>query len=78
MFLITAASTGGTNDFAERGIVGTSAGYCGYYGGDLMFQTFVETATPLPAALPLFATALEAMGLISRPTKRKAAAPAAA
>jgi hypothetical protein len=38
---------------------------------------FAQTATPLPAALPLFATGLGALGLLGWRRKRKAAALAA-
>lgn len=40
------------------------------------FQLGIPTATPLPAALPLFAGGLGAMGLLSRRKKRKAVAAA--
>lgn len=46
-------------------------------GQDAGFNTFVDpslAATPLPAALPLFATGLGALGLLGRRRKRKAAA----
>jgi hypothetical protein len=38
--------------------------------------TISTSATPLPAALPLFATGLGALGLLARRRKRKAALPA--
>jgi hypothetical protein len=44
------------------------------FGGDKIALTFVETsttATPLPAALPLFATGLGALGLLGWRRKRK-------
>jgi hypothetical protein len=44
---------------------------------DTITYTFTPTATPLPAALPLFATGLGAMGLFGWRRKRKAQAVAA-
>jgi uncharacterized protein (TIGR03118 family) len=38
----------------------------------------IQVATPIPAALPLFATGLGALGLLARRRKRKAAATSAA
>ena len=56
------------------GVLGTTT----YNGAALDFSTIaidtVGTATPLPAALPLFATGLGAMGLLGWRRKRKAQA----
>ena len=41
------------------------------------FQTFVDVSTPLPGALPLFATGLGALGLLGWRRKRKLPVPAA-
>lgn len=48
-----------------------------YNVDDLTINT-AETATPLPAALPLFATGLGVMGLLARRRKRKTSAALAA
>lgn len=62
----------------------TLTGYSGfkYIGLDNVSLDLVESApplaTPLPAALPLFATCLGAMGLLARRRKRKTASLAAA
>jgi hypothetical protein len=42
------------------------------------FSASLTSATPLPAALPLFAGGISVIGLIARRKKRKAAGPAAA
>jgi hypothetical protein len=46
--------------------------------GELTVTIVATSATPLPAALPLFATGLGALGLFGWRRKRKAAAPLAA
>jgi hypothetical protein len=50
---------------ASETLAGTTGFFGGYYIGS------IEAATPLPAALPLFATGLGALGLLGRRRKRK-------
>jgi len=53
-------------------------GQGGFFGTDAVLAQFVVTAsTPVPAALPLFATGLGALGLLGWRRKRKTAALAA-
>jgi hypothetical protein len=43
-------------------------------GGDIFLGPFTPTATPLPTALPLFATGIGGLGLLGWDRKRKAQA----
>jgi hypothetical protein len=61
-FVPNATDVTAGNDFDEIGATGFGVG------------TFALTATPLPAALPLFAGGLGMVGLLSRRKKRQAAA----
>ena len=54
-----------------------SAGYV-YQSGQFSYWTYGPRPAPLPAALPLFATGLGALGLLGWRRKRKAAADIAA
>jgi hypothetical protein len=69
----------GGADFIINTDVGINS-FTAFTGGDADFRTFVDTgtsaATPLPAALPLFATGLGALGLFGWRRKRKAQAAA--
>ncbi len=68
---ITTTFNGGLVTIADA-IAGYDVG--GYWGD---FNNITTSATPLPAALPLFATGLGAMGLFGWRRKRKNAAPLA-
>ena len=77
----SALSDGATWDDATLASLGLTAGTYVWTYGSLADQTFTldivaPTATPLPAALPVFATGLGAVGLFGWRRKRKA--PAAA
>jgi hypothetical protein len=64
----------------EGGLVGlvTYFGPWGFSNGSTdTFLTLTPLATPLPGALPLFATGLGALGLLGWRRKKKAAALAA-
>jgi hypothetical protein len=58
----------------------TTSGYIFYYDNELedasgtITSTLAPAATPIPAALPLFASGLGAIGLLARRRKRKAQA----
>ena len=58
----------------------TTGGFIFYYDNELedaagtITSTLAPTTTPVPAALPLFASGLGAMGLLARRRKRKAQA----
>jgi hypothetical protein len=70
----------GTSPF--RFDLATTSGYIFYYDNELedasgtITSTLAPAATPIPAALPLFASGLGAMGLIAGRRKRKAQAAA--
>jgi len=65
------------NSFTQLyiGLNGNGVTHGGWLGNvQYLDLTFTETVIPLPAALPLFATALAGMGLLGWRRKRKAAA----
>jgi uncharacterized protein (TIGR03118 family) len=64
--LLTALAFGNGNSFSSNALLFTA--------GDGVFGEIVAAATPLPAALPLFATGLGALGLLGWRKKKKAAA----
>jgi hypothetical protein len=71
----------GGADFIINTAFGVNS-FTAFTGGDADFRTFVDTgpsaATPLPAALPLFATGLGVMGFLAKRRKRKGVAAIAA
>jgi hypothetical protein len=69
-FGVTGTTVNGINDLGDL---------VGFYSDGTNVNGFLATPTPLPAALPLFATGLGALGFFGWRSKRKnAAAPAAA
>jgi len=77
----TAVSDTATYDSTTLAALGATPGtYVWTWGGDPPDQSFtlVVGQTPIPAALPLFATGLGAMGLFGWRRKRKSAATLAA
>jgi hypothetical protein len=75
------AIDGSVNNY-PGGNVFANGGYSNFTSFDYAFRTYTDTsfssATPLPAALPLFASGLGALGLLGWRRKRKNAAAIAA
>jgi len=75
-FLWSTALTGNSSGFAiytnATNYTDPTAEICNSNGDCSSAQSFVPSATPLPAALPLFATGLGALGLLARRRKRRA------
>jgi hypothetical protein len=75
--LLSDSATYDTATFASLGVTPGTYKWTWGTGADQSFTLEIGT-TPLPAALPLFATGLGALGLLGWRRKRKAAAPVAA